>query len=79
MRFTVVFLYLFIFTLNFFKDGCNGREEDGVYLFFTLYMFLYMFVKHVVDIQALILQRGWKKFAILSLVYKKMGHEKRNI
>ena len=32
-------------------------------------MFLYMFVKHVVNIQALILQKEWEKFVILSLIF----------
>ena len=32
-------------------------------------MFLYMLVKHVVDIQVVLLQGEWEKDAILSLVY----------
>ena len=44
-----------------------------------LYMFLYMLVKHVVDIQALILQGEWEKLAILSLVYENMGYRERSI
>ena len=48
-------------------------------LLLELYMFLYMFVKHVVDIQTLFLQGEWEKFAILSLVYESMGHRERNI
>ena len=44
-----------------------------------LYMFLYMLVKHVVDIQALILQGDWEKLAILSLIYDNMGYRKRTI
>ena len=55
----------FFFTLNFSKH--------------VLYMFLYMLVKHVVDIQALFLQEKWEKFAILSLVYGSMGHRDRSI
>ena len=36
-------------------------------------MFLYMLVKHVVDIQTLLLQGEWEKFTILSLVYENMS------
>ena len=39
-------------------------------LLLGLYMFLYMLVNHVVDIQALILQGKWEKLAILSLVMR---------
>ena len=42
-------------------------------------MFLYMLVKHVVDIQALILQGEWEKVAILSLVYENMGYRERSV
>ena len=38
-----------------------------------------MFVKHVVDIQELLLQGKWEKFIILSFVYESMGHRKWNI
>ena len=48
-------------------------------LLLRLYMFLYMLVKHVVEIQALILQGKWEKLAILSLVYKNMGYRERCI
>ena len=48
-------------------------------LLLRLYMFLYKFVKHVVDIQALFLQGEWKKFAILSLVYESIGYKERSI
>ena len=48
-------------------------------LLLGLYMFLYMLVKHVVDIQALILQGEWEKLAILSLVYESMGYRERSI
>ena len=48
-------------------------------LLLGLYMFLYMLVKYVVDIQALILQGEWEKLAILSLVYDNMGCRERNI
>ena len=34
---------------------------------------LYMFVKHVVDIQAMILQGEWEKIMVLSMVYESMG------
>ena len=39
-----------------------------------LHMFLYMLMKHVVNIQALLLQGEWEKFAILNLVYEIMRH-----
>ena len=48
-------------------------------LLLGVYMFLYMLVKHVVDIQALILQGKWEKVAILSLVYENMGYRERSI
>ena len=48
-------------------------------LLLGLYMFLYMLVKHVVNIQALLLQGEWEKFAILSLVYESMGYRERSI
>jgi hypothetical protein len=48
-------------------------------LLLGLYMFLYMLVKHVVDIQVLILQGEWKKLAILNLVYENMGYRERSI
>src|SRR5665213_446391 len=38
-----------------------------------------MLVKHVVDIQALILQGEWEKFVVLSLLYESMGHRERSI
>jgi hypothetical protein len=54
------------------------RRRTFVFLL-IMYMFLYMLVKHVVDIQALILQGKWEKLAILSLVYENMGYRKRSI
>ena len=48
-------------------------------LFLRLYMLLYMLVKHVVDIQGLLLQGEWEKFAILSLVYEFMEYRERSI
>ena len=48
-------------------------------LLLVLYMFLYMLVKHVVNIQALILQEEWEKLAILRLVYENMGYRERSI
>ena len=35
-------------------------------------MFLYILVEHVVNIQALLLQREWEKFATFSLVYERI-------
>jgi hypothetical protein len=46
------------------KHGCNGGEEERrriLVLFLGFYMFLYMLAKHVVDIQALLLQGEWEK------------------
>ena len=48
-------------------------------LLLGLHIFLYMLVKHVVDIQTLIFQGEWEKSASLSLVYKRLGHRKRSI
>ena len=48
-------------------------------LLLGLYMCLYMIAKHVMDIQAMILQRKWKKVSILSLLYESMGHRERSI
>ena len=42
-------------------------------------MFLYVLVKHVVDIQALLVKGKLKKFAILSLIYESMRHKYRSI
>ena len=44
-----------------------------------LYIFLYMLVKNVVDIQTLILQGEWEKITILSVVYESIGCRERNI
>jgi hypothetical protein len=38
-----------------------------------------MLVKHVVNIQAILLQGEWKNVAILNLVYESVGHRERNI
>ena len=48
-------------------------------LLLGLFMFLYMLVKHVVDIQTLFLQDEWENFPFLSLIYERMGHKERNI
>jgi hypothetical protein len=42
-------------------------------------MIINMFVKRVVDIQALLSQIDWRKIAILSLICESMGHKKRSI
>jgi hypothetical protein len=60
-------------------SASNGGEEEDICLLLGLYMFLYMLVKHVVDIQALILQGEWEKLAILSLGYENMGYRERSI
>ena len=49
------FLFSLVFTLDFNNHGCNGREEEGLILLLGLYMFLYMFMKRVLDIQSLLL------------------------
>jgi hypothetical protein len=38
-----------------------------------------MLVKHVVDIQALVLQEEWKKFVSLNMDYESMGHIEKSI
>ena len=59
---------------------CNGgREEEDIFLDLGLYMFLYMLVKHGMDIQALILQGEWEKYVILSLINESMEHRERSI
>ena len=55
------------------------ERRRSLILLLELYMFLYMLVKHVVDIQTLFLQGEWEKCAILSLVYKSMGHKDMSI
>lgn len=55
------------------------EESRRSILLLGLYVFLYMLVKHVVDIQILFLQGEWKKFGILSLVYGSIGRKERNI
>ena len=40
------------------------EESRRSILLLGLYVFLYMLVKHVVDIQILFLQGEWKKFGI---------------
>jgi hypothetical protein len=42
-------------------------------------MCLYMIVQHVLNMQSLILQREWEKFAIFSILWESMGHEERSI
>jgi hypothetical protein len=59
------FLFLFVLTLDPSKHGCNERkEEEPCFAFRIIHVFVYrMFVKHVMDIQALFLQGEWEKFA----------------
>ena len=52
------------------------EKRRRLILLLGLYMFFYMLVKHVVDIQTMILQGEWEKFALLSLVLVRMGHIK---
>ena len=51
------------------------RKRQLIFLL-GFYKFLYVLVKHVMDIQTLILQGKWEKFAILRLVYENMGDRK---
>jgi hypothetical protein len=44
-----------------------------------LYMCLYMIVQHVVNMQSLILQGEWEKFAIFSILWESMEREERSI
>ncbi len=48
-----------------------SMEESGrsLVLVLGLYMCLYMLANHVADMQALILQGEWEKFALLFLAY----------
>ena len=56
------------------------KEKRRILIFlWGLYMFLYVLVKHVVDIQALLVKGKLKKFAILSLIYESMRHKYRSI
>ena len=55
------------------------QERKKTQFVFRIIRVLYMFVKHVVDIQALFLQGEWEKFAILSLIYESMGHREMSI
>ena len=51
-------------------------------LLLGLYMLLYIFVKHVANIQALYLQGEWEKFTMLCLVYENIeigAYEVKNI
>ena len=38
-----------------------------------------MFVKHVVDIQALFLQKEWEKFVILNLIYEYGAYSEKHV
>ena len=65
------------------KERRGEERKRSLILLLRLYMTLYILVKHVVDIQTLLLQqikkRKRKKFAILNLVYESMGHSDRSI
>lgn len=64
------------FHLEFQQAWLPQRRGRCLIFLFGLYMFLYILVKHVVNIQTLLLQGGWEKFATLSLVYEKLGIER---
>ena len=55
------------------------ERKRSLVLLLELYMCLYMLVKHVMDIQAMLLQGEWKKVAILNSMYESLEHRKRNI
>ena len=55
------------------------EERRRLIFLLYLYMFLYMLVKHIVDIQALFLQEEWEKFVVLSMIHENMGLRKRSI
>ena len=55
------------------------ERRRNLVLLLRLYMYLYMLVKHVVDIQAMFLQGEWEKVAILNLMYESMRHRERSI
>ena len=51
------------------EERKRGREEEEDICFaMRIIHVLYMLVKHVMDIQALLLQGEWEKFAISRLV-----------
>jgi hypothetical protein len=54
------------------------RKRDLV-LALGLYMYLYMIVQHVVNMQSLILQGEWENFAIFSILWESMGREECSI
>ena len=65
------------FHLDFQQTWLQRRMS--LILLLGYYVFLYMLVKHVVNIQVLLLQGEWEKFANLKLVYESMGHRERRI
>ena len=84
---SINFSSLHFFFLHFFSSfrllepkisASNGGEEDICFVFRIVHV-LYMLVKHVVDIQMLILQGKWENLAILSLIYENMGYRERSI
>ena len=76
---SLIFLFLLIFTLEFSRHGCIGGEEEDTYFALRIIHVFVQCVKHVVDIQTLILQGKWEKFMSLNLVYEGMGHREENI
>lgn len=75
------FLFSLVFTLNFWQAWLQWRREGVLNLLklLWLYLFLYMLMKHVMDIQTLFSQEKWKKSAILNLVHESMAHRDRSI
>lgn len=55
------------------------ERRRSLVLVLGLYMCLYMLAKHVADMQALILQGEWEKFAFFSLLHESLGRRERSI
>ena len=73
LHLSYILVYVFFPPLNF-SNMIAMEERRRFILLLESYIILYMLAKLVMDIQALILQGEWEKFAILSLVYGSMGH-----
>ena len=69
---------LYSFWILASMDAMEQRMRN-LDLFLGLYMCLYILMKHVVDIQTMLLQGKWEKVAILSLMYESMGYIGRSI
>lgn len=76
----LLFLDLFLssLTISATRVAMEERKRNLV-LILGLYMCVYMLVKHVVDMQVLVLQREWEKLAIFSIFFKSMGRIEHSI